>query len=592
MEHSIVLQARSSRALTSSGDRVLAGLLLAGFLAYAFGALQLATAPSWQDTEAYLGHALYIAEHGGVWGFLRDSFTGTFPITERHPLYLAMLAPFAERSVDFFWNAKLLNLAFGSILLLTLVWMVNRRHGSGPALIAGLIYAVSSSLVTAASHVNHETQFTLCTLWTWWFLTGGDGGEGDETRVDDMPGRLARWAVAGVWLGLAYLVKSPASLIGVAIVIAAIWHAGWRILAGPRIWVLIAATGVLSSPLAVRNLLAFGTPVYEGMNSSIMWFDDWGELGQEHSVLYYDRYGITHIEKNGLPGAADYWREHSVRNIVGRLAKGVVHEVSVVARDALAPGYPLPRSVAAIWGYLVLGLAAWGWWTRRRSWAAALLCSWSALFIVFFGWDNMFPDIRYLAPLVPIWISFAAVVAWGLLTRWFGGVQPRRIAAAAIAAFALVTVAWVGARAATGEPKPRMVVTDSYYRLVDWFNGNIQDGDRVLLGPTSDFYGLIWMVERPISVIQMPSLGDLESFQRYLRERRVRYFVMNTENLYGAGRRLEAQMRPYAEVGADGGLVEKAVLPGWRPVYRDPSSPSRFVIYEATAVSQASAGAP
>jgi hypothetical protein len=33
MEHSIVLQARSSRALTSSGDRVLAGLLLAGFLA-------------------------------------------------------------------------------------------------------------------------------------------------------------------------------------------------------------------------------------------------------------------------------------------------------------------------------------------------------------------------------------------------------------------------------------------------------------------------------------------------------------------------------------------------------------------------------
>ena len=582
-----MLRANFRLTLTSTSDRILAALLLAGFVAYAFAALQLATAPSWQDTEAYLGHALYIAEHGGVWGFLRDSFTGRFPITERHPLYLVMLAPFAERTVDFFWNARLLNLAFGAILLLTLVWMVFRRHGTGPALLAGLIYAVSDSLVTAASHVNHETQFTLCTLWTWWFLTAD--AESETAGEGDMPRRVARWGIAGAWLGLAYLVKSPASLMGVAIVLAAVWHTGWRFLMGPRIWVLLAATAVLSSPLAVRNLLAFGTPVYEGMNSSIMWFDDWGELGQEHSVMYYDRYGITRIEKNGLPGAADFWREHGLRSIAGRMVKGVVHEITVVARDALGPGYPVPGWLASVWGFAVLGLAVAGWWGRRRSWPGALLFFWSAAFIVFFGWNKLFPDIRYLAPLVPVWISFAAVAGWGLLIRLFDGAGARRLVAMPVVAFALVTCLWVGVSAASGGAKPRMVVTDSYIRLVEWFNGHIEQGDRVLLGPTSDFYGLIWMVERPISVIQMPSLGDLESFQRYLRERHVRYFVMNTENLYGTGRRLEAQMRPYAEVGPDGGLVEKAVLPGWRPVHRDPSSPSRFVIYEAVGTADAPA---
>jgi len=106
----------------------------------------------------------------------------------------------------------------------------------------------------------------------------------------------------------------------------------------------------------------------------------------------------------------------------------------------------------------------------------------------------------------------------------------------------------------------------------------------VLLGPTMEFYGLIWMVERPVSIIQMPSLGTLEAFQRYLRDRNVRYFVMNTENLYGNGKRLQAEMAPYAEVAADGSLVEKQPLPGWRRVYEDPSTPRKFYIYESEPV--------
>ncbi|MFO1426693.1 MAG: glycosyltransferase family 39 protein [Steroidobacteraceae bacterium] len=571
-------------------------LLLAGFAAFAFSALRIATDASWQDTEAFLGHGLYIAEHGGVWGALRDSFNGSFPIVERHPLYLAMLSTFAERTPEYFFNAKLLNLACGTLLLAVFVWMVARRYGRGPGLLAGLLYAVSSSLVTASSHVNHETQFTLLTLCTWWFLTGGSrapqvaaGATG--AGADDVPQSTARWALAGAFLGLAFLTKSPAALIGVAIVAAGLWRQRLDFLAHPRVWVLIAMTGLLSAPLLVRNLIAFGTPVYEGMNSSISWFDDWGELGKEHSVLHYDRYGITTIEKNGLPTAADYWRSHSVLQIGKRLLKGVVHEAGVVSRDALSPPYPLPRIVAAAWGYVVLALVVIGWWRRRRSFEGALVFFWTAAFFAFFGWDYMFPDLRYLAPLVPVWLALAAPVGWGLLQRLLRRPFASRAMVLGCALLAISTCGWTAANLLRGEAHPKLYVSPSYASLIEWLNAHGQEGDRILLGPTSDFYGLIWLVERPIAVIQMPSVDTLDAFQRYLRERRVRYFMMNTENLYGSGRRLEAAMQPYAGLAADGSIVEHQPLPGWRRVFEDPSVPRRFYIYESAAFAGSPAAA-
>lgn len=67
-----------------------------------------------------------------------------------------------------------------------------------------------------------------------------------------------------------------------------------------------------------------------------------------------------------------------------------------------------------------------------------------------------------------------------------------------------------------------MVVTDSYNRSVEWFNGHISRA-ITCCSARLRFLGLIWMVERPIAVIQMPSLSDLEILsQRYLRERHVR----------------------------------------------------------------------
>jgi hypothetical protein len=122
------------------------------------------------------------------------------------------------------------------------------------------------------------------------------------------------------------------------------------------------------------------------------------------------------------------------------------------------------------------------------------------------------------------------------------------------------------------------VVSASYLRLIGWMNTSIQAGDRVLLGPTQEFNGLLWMVERPVSVVITPAVSSFGEYDRYLRERGVRYVVMSPQS--GILGSLKDALGPYVTVSPDSSIVQKQPMPGWRAVYVDPGTPSRFVIYE------------
>ncbi|MGE0114220.1 MAG: ArnT family glycosyltransferase [Steroidobacteraceae bacterium] len=562
------------RVASARGWWAAVALLVCGFLVWTYGELLHATSARWQDTSGYLAHALYIAEHGGFWGFLRECFTGTFPITERHPLYMLMLAPFAERTADFFMLAKWIDLWTGLAVLLSLIWMVARRYGRGAALIAGMLYALSNSLVIASSHVDNEMQFVLCTLWTWWFLTEPAPGSGAS---DAMPVSRTRWALAGLWLGLAYLAKSPAVLMGVAVVVAGMWHARPRFIADRRLWMFLLVTALLSSPLVVRNLIGFGTPFYEGINSHIMWIDKWTDIGSEQSSIYYDQYGVTTIEANGMPTAADYFRTHSLLDVVKRLGSGFANELTNVIPSALGPSLQIPRYRLIGMGVFVLALA--GWWLRRKSWDACLVFFWSAAFLVFFSWDTMFPEIRYLAPLIPVWIAFAAHTIWQVSER----VLKSRAFIAVVCALCLTTLGtlgWTTAKGAYNRPQSLMEASPSYLRFVDWLNNTLESGDRIMIGETREFHGLIWMVKRPVGVVLMPDADSLDGFLRYLRERKVRYLLMHAEYLTGTNRRLAGALEPYFAVQPDGAFIERQRLPGWHPVYADDPAMRHFIVYE------------
>lgn len=570
------MQAISDEGIDTRVWWALFAVIVAAFGVWTFGELRIATSARWQDTTGYLAHALYVAEHGGLLGFFREAYTGVFPIAERHPLNFLMLAPFAERTAEFFWNAKVLDLATGIAVLLSLIWMVNRRYGRGPALLAGVLYALSNSLVVAASHVNNETQFVLCALWAWWFLT--EARDGTESGLA-MPEEAGRWALAGAALGLAFMVKSPAILMGLAVVVAGVWFPRAKFVTTARVWTFLAVAALAASPLLVRNIVGHGTLFYESVNGHIMWLDDWTELGAEHSIIYYDTYGVTTVERNGLPTAADYFRTHSVGDVLQRLAAGAVDYFTRVIPTAL--GSPVLPVGGRLLGFAVFGVALVGWWLRRRTWDATFTFFWSGAFIGFFSWNTMFPEMRYIAPLVPVWIAFASFALWRIGTLLVSARNVWRVQLGGTAAVLLLALASTAASGKLTRPQPVLEASPSYLSFIDWLNTNAEPGDRIMIGETREFHGLIWMVEPRVNVLLNPNATTLEAFLRYLRERDVRYLLMHPEYLTGENREIAAALEPYFALEEDGAFVERKPLPGWRAVHGDPHEPPRFVLYEA-----------
>lgn len=574
----------------------LSAVICTGFVVWTFAELRAATNSKWGDADGYLTHAIYILEHGGILGFLKECYAGVFPIVERHALYMLLLQPFTERTLEFFLHAKLFNLVNGLALLASLMWMVARRYGRGPAVLAGILYGVSQTLVIGSANANHDPLIALCTLWAWWHVTGGSGRREPQAgsplfepnAPSEAPEALRHWAIAGIWLGLGYLTKSSAILIIAAIVAAGLWRERIRFLTSPRIWVLLIVAAVVSSPLLVRNVRAYGTPIYEGVNSYITWMDDWRQLGDSNTIIVTDNYGAVYIEKNGLPTASQYFATHDLGDVVARLRKGITDQVTRVMPLTLAPAFDAPsKEYRSIWGRIIkawslaaFALAIAGWWLRRRSWEGTLLFFGTGAFLTFFGWNVLFPEYRYWAPLIPIWIGLASYAAWTLATRWLEPLRTWRLQAGGVVAIIVALCAWTVASGALTQPRPTVDASPAYLRLVDWMNANLKDGDRVLPGPVREFWGLSWMIEPRALFLLAPNVSSIPELDSWVAERRPRYLLVTPELLTGSPPALQTALSDYLAIQPDGALLEKKVLPGWRPIYRDRGEPSRFFVYE------------
>ena len=114
-----MVESTAANGHTPHDWRIVGAPLVAGFPTWVFGELRHASDPKWEDTEGHPADSLYIADHGGVLGHLKQSFAGGLPVVERYSLYMPMQASIASRTAEFYWNLKLVNLATGMIALLS-----------------------------------------------------------------------------------------------------------------------------------------------------------------------------------------------------------------------------------------------------------------------------------------------------------------------------------------------------------------------------------------------------------------------------------------------------------------------------------------
>lgn len=553
---------------------IVACAILLGFLLIGYAALREADNPAWQDTVGFLSHGLYIAEHGGAWGALREAYAGVFPIVERHLLYPMLLAPFAERSPQFFLSAKGVNLALGVLVLASLMWMARRRYGPWAALLAGAMYAVSSSLVIASSHVNCEPLLVLCILWMWWWMVSGMS--------------VRRWALAGACGGLAFLTKGSGLLVLGAVGCALLLQWRWRVVALKPVWAFALAALATMSPVLVRNVIRYGTPLYEGVNAHSMWFENWDDIGDPASIIREDQYGVWTVERDALPTAATYARRHGAGAIAKRFVHGITPGLGIAAA-AVTPIFLTSKRAESAWGLGVLALAMAGWWLAdRRELAGRLTGMLLGATTLFFTWYIfVVKDIRFFAPVVPFLLAYAACSLWRLGSRLLGAARAGWVAAALSGLLVGAGIARVAAAGSLTASRPVVAISPAYQRLIGWVEREVVEGDTLLTGPTHDFFGMTWSLHAPIHLVPAPHVSTREAFLEYLAERHVTYIVMHPGNIRGRKGELAEALGPYWRAGDDGSLQELAPLPGWRRVYTDPGQPVQFMVYRAVQASGA-----
>lgn len=355
------------------------------------------------DQGAYLAAARQIRTDGGVLTLVRQLYSGEFREANRHPFYLGLLSldPTAT------WGKCLSTIAV-LVAVVGTVAVLSRRSGLLASTFFLIWCSINPALLKSATMVGCEAWLMVWVSLTWWILdrrhTSGAASESEPRQG------LLRTFFAGLSLGLGWITKGTALPL-LPLTTGWFWFAPRRSTAARRFVVPLAAICVLvcgwivtAQPLLIRNMRAFQSP-FHNVNSWLLFvdsFEDPVELSQNR------RLGEL---------AREYIHTHSIGELIGREANGLVWESFIVLRLLGVGPSNLSRAVS---GMMIALLALLGASVCGR-WAMPLVVLWTIALVPLFAWYiPIAADDRFLVPLAPIWIAYAAEGAAALVIAGFG----------------------------------------------------------------------------------------------------------------------------------------------------------------------------
>ncbi len=472
----------------------------------------------------------------------------------RHPLYPALLASFAEREWTYFTKAKMLTLAIALLGLAAIYWMCHRMFGQDVALLTALLLSVGYEFRRHSWMVMCEVLFIILFFAAWYFTVKGFSRErcaAERSLPLDLQssGRSADyksaasgviyryWILAGAFAGLAQLTKGSGQLFAIAFLLSSLLLYGRRALTRKGVWAFIGCYLVVTSVLMAYNYREYGNPLYNFNTTHAMWLDDWE-----------DSYVASPEE---LPTLSSYWQGHSLWDIVTREWEGlgaarfafilaVIPAHSWYMRDFLnsSPNLAALLVGAAGLGYLFRERLSLYW---QENWERIVLSLvLFVLFIVLTAWyAPVTPEPRLMLPLAPIFYVF---IAEGLcsLGHWvrsrLAGVDGKLVQTAYIA-FYIGLALWVlslSGEATEKSPSPNPFELDrlrNAYRdgILAWLSEEAPNGGTVLYGPSHSLP--TWKYNDRFTFLPIPNRVTWEELSAYMKGHAVKYALLDGETV-------------------------------------------------------------
>jgi hypothetical protein len=450
----------------------------------------------------------------------------------RHPLYPAILALFAQREWVFFTTAKLLNLFIATLALLVVFWIVKRISSVHAALFTVFLLSHTDYFLEGATKVIVEPLLVLLMFVTWFLVWEGRGA-------------VRWWGLAGVGAGLAYLAKGTGQIVPIVFILAAVLIYRTKVFRRRAVWVFLAGYVVLAAGLWLYNTLTYGNPFYNVNTSYRIWLSQW----QEKYVA----------DPSQLPTAATYLQTHSLTQIGQRLLTGLV----AVWSSMRQAWFPMPDVLVVLCLAIALAVlvAKVALASRKRrgvpdfsSWRRSVGCLRAhreggaftvlllILWYVLFAWYNtVFDSPRFFLPLSPVvQCALASTLVLGVRTVLDELPWPRGNVRAAVVNLGYVVLAMLMIVTTSGQIISHITAGE----LVDPFHSDIEQnasGDlvlewlvsqedeipvRLLYGPSKSLG--IWRYVEVISHENIPSdLSGWDEMTSFIEGRRLSWAIVD-----------------------------------------------------------------
>lgn len=509
------------------------------------------------DTVAYLDAALKVNQTGGILKHIPNCLSGVYREATQHPLYLLVLSPFAEASINFFVRAKIVSFCIGFLFTILFYVVVRKIFGVRTALGAFCLLLLNATFIHLSTMVACECLLAFFFLLFWYFAAKGFA-------------RPVYWLAAGLFAGLAFLTKSLGILSLPIFFIAGLvifYRKPLALLRNRYFWGFFLIFCVVASPLFIRNARVYGTPLYSN-SSEVLWLDAWRD---------YFRVDKS-PETSGLGG---YLRTHSPGKILKTLTEGFADRDVKMTVDGLKPlpfwqnpiksdlvsgFYSRTVSWQGSWAFFLVACCLVALWRRRTEAASILAATALFIFFLFVGWySKVFPGLpptRLLYPVLFFILIYGADTVVWLIGK--GIKRPIALKTGAVLACLLLGSGYLFGMTARTEGRQTPISRSYSFNKIfltqlQWVLTNANTPQKMVVGDIFSSNVFYFRTYLKGEFIAWPKFRSMDELKVFLEAQRPHYGFLdlatvayNTE-VYGE----------YFMVGPKIGLVEKKPLPAF-----------------------------
>lgn len=524
--------------------------------------------PHQGDQAAYLELAINLNQGDGFITRGLSSFKPTKEITHldgaRSPLYPLFLSTVAKPEFDTYWKTRRLNLLFSLFALFVIFQLISKLFSKSISIPVVLLLALNEHFSKFSINLWCENMFTLWGTLCW--------GIGIIWLINWEKNKKQQWlypVTFGLFSALSYLTKENGLFFPLCF---------FLVILGKKISLRLTRKNsknvitIKEIGIALFIFLLFAIPYW------VVNYQDTGSISRTYELkgrFWLDQGIQSYFVHDSIPTFFSYWKSHTVGQMITKMGVGMGKQFfNFIHLFDLSKEWTFGKTIPL--GWLIFPLSLFGLFfvlkKEIRIYSIFLFIIW---YLLFSWYHHIDTAPRFIFPLIVILLttSCLAVKEIHLLIQqkiskpfppWLKWSIPGIFLCLFLKGILLIM---------PGLPSEPQPMEQDRAKLLNFYLTKTDPNAIIAYGP-SHGYSLRWVTGR--REIFIPLFETLDEFLNYLDEYSADYLMLDMEIVHRRSWLFESVVKNYPKMG----LVQEALIPGWKPVLVSKNKPKMYYLFK------------